>query len=260
MLVLWGRPSGVLDTDGFYHRDMNFASSPGLLILLCCQGDGAPILRGGASHLDGTSVGHSAAEEMNVTSEDEAARTPPVLSDIVQLIDALLFVADEPVSLDRLAATLMVDEEMAQKALEELGRQCETRGVRIQRKGQRVQMVTAPHTAEVIERFLGLDLSSKLSPATLEALAIVAYKQPVTRSEVDAVRGVQSDYVMRSLVGKGLIEEIGRLDQAGRPIIYGTTFEFLQHFGLRDLAGLPPLEPDGNDIPPLREPVEPAES
>ena len=103
---------------------------------------------------------------------------------------------------------------------------------------------------------LGLDLSGKLSPATLEALAIVAYKQPVTRSEVDAVRGVQSDYVMRSLVSKGLIEEIGRLDQAGRPIIYGTTFEFLQHFGLTDLSELPPLEPDEFEIPALPQPEE----
>jgi len=154
---------------------------------------------------------------------------------------------------------LIVDEEVVLNALEELGRQCEQRGLRVQRKGHRVQLVTAPHAAEAIERFLGLDLSGKLSPATLEALAIVAYKQPVTRADVDAVRGVQSDYVMRSLVSKGLIEEIGRLDQAGRPIIYGTTFEFLQHFGLTDLSGLPPLEPDEFDIPELPQPGESTE-
>jgi len=115
--------------------------------------------------------------------------------------------------------------------------------MRLQRKGQRVQLVTAPEAAGVIERFMGLDLSSRLSPAALETLAIVAYTQPITRSDVDGVRGVNSDSVLRSLTTKGLIEEIGRLDQAGRPILYGTTFEFLQHFGLSDLSELPPLEP-----------------
>jgi segregation and condensation protein B len=190
-------------------------------------------------------------ETSDFPQPDETHRSALSLTEVAPLIEALLFVADEPTSIERLAATLLVDEELVVTALEELGRQCETRGLRVQRKGQRVQLVTAPHAAEVIERFLGLDLSGKLSPATLEALAIVAYKQPVTRADVDAIRGVQSDYVMRSLVSKGLIEEIGRLEQAGRPIIYGTTFEFLQHFGLTDLSELPPLEPDEFDIPAL---------
>lgn len=201
-----------------------------------------------------------AAEAMPINGGGAEVKSPPAIEDLLPLVEALLFVADEPVSIERLSVTLLIDEELVEKVLEELGRQCDSRGLRVQRKGQRVQMVTAPHAAAAIERFLGLDLSGKLSPATLEALSIVAYKQPVTRAEVDAVRGVQSDYVMRSLVSKGLIEEIGRLDQAGRPIIYGTTFEFLQHFGLLDLSELPPLAPDGMEIPALPQPGESVDS
>jgi segregation and condensation protein B len=103
-------------------------------------------------------------------------------------------------------------------------------------------MVTAPEAADQVRRFLGLELSGKLSPAALETLAIVAYRQPVTRAQIEAIRGVNSDSVLRTLVNHGLIEEQGRLEQAGRPIIFGTTFEFLQQFGLSDLEQLPSLE------------------
>jgi segregation and condensation protein B len=169
----------------------------------------------------------------------ESASSPAAL---VPRLEAILFVADEPVSLERLASVLMVEEPLVEQAVELLREQCLSRGVRVQRKGRSVQLVSAPEAAAVIERFLGLDLSGRLSPAALETLAIVAYKQPITRADVDAVRGVNSDSVLRSLVSKGLIEEVGRLEQAGRPILYGTTFEFLQHFGLSDLSELPPLD------------------
>jgi segregation and condensation protein B len=89
---------------------------------------------------------------------------------------------------------------------------------------------------------LGLELTGKLSPAALETVAIVAYRQPITRAEIEAVRGVNSDSVLRTLINRGLIEELGRLDQAGRPIIFGTTFDFLQQFGITSLEQLPPLE------------------
>jgi segregation and condensation protein B len=89
---------------------------------------------------------------------------------------------------------------------------------------------------------LGLELTGRLSPSALETLAIVAYRQPITRAEIEAVRGVNSDSVLRTLINRGLIEELGRLDQAGRPIIYGTTFDFLQQFGITSLEQLPPLE------------------
>ena len=162
--------------------------------------------------------------------------------EIKPLIESLLFVADEPVAIGHLASAIGVGREAVEEALRELSEEYEQRGLRLQRKGERVQMVTAPEAAPHIERFLDLELSSKLSAPALETLAIVAYQQPITRAEMEAVRGVNCDSVLRTLVSKGLIEEVGRLSQAGRPILYGTTFEFLQHFGLQDLAELPPLE------------------
>jgi segregation and condensation protein B len=158
------------------------------------------------------------------------------------LIESLLFVADEPVHLDRLAAILQVDAGTVADSLAVLAEEyAQQRGVRLQFKGKRVQMVTAPEATETVQRFLGLELDSKLSPAALETLAIVAYRQPATRAQVEAIRGVNSDSVLRTLINRGLIEEIGRLEQAGRPIIYGTTFEFLQQFGLSSVDQLPSL-------------------
>jgi len=105
-----------------------------------------------------------------------------------------------------------------------------------------VQLVTAPEAASYVERFLGLEARTRLSRAALEALAIIAYRQPITRPEIEAIRGVSSDSVLRTLLRVGLIEEVGRASTVGRPILYGTTFEFLQHFGLRSLHELPDLE------------------
>jgi segregation and condensation protein B len=161
---------------------------------------------------------------------------------VESLLESLLFVADEPVAVNQLAKVLEVGVKSIEEALEGLKAEYSQRGLRIQRKGERVQIVTAPEAAPYIERFLGLQLSGKLSTAALETLAIIAYQQPVTRAQIEAVRGVNCDGVLRTLTRKGLIEEIGRLEQAGRPILYGTTFEFLQYFGLQDLAELPPLE------------------
>lgn len=159
------------------------------------------------------------------------------------LIESLLFVANEPVQVEQLANVLKVSSEEVELELQSLNDEYGRRGFRLQRRGQRVQMVTAPEAASQVRRFLGLELSGKLSPAALETLAIVAYRQPVTRAQIEAIRGVNSDSVLRTLVNHGLIEEQGRLEQAGRPIIFGTTFEFLQQFGLADLRQLPSLEP-----------------
>ena len=158
------------------------------------------------------------------------------------LIESLLFVADEPVRLDHLATALQVSLDQVEGALCDLGTEYEQRGLRLQRKGKRVQMVTAPEAADPVRRFLGLELGGRLSPAALETLAIIAYRQPVTRVQIEAVRGVGSDSVLRTLINHGLIEEQGRLEQVGRPIIYGTAFEFLQQFGLSSLDQLPPLK------------------
>ncbi|MDW8071163.1 MAG: SMC-Scp complex subunit ScpB, partial [Anaerolineae bacterium] len=117
-----------------------------------------------------------------------------------------------------------------------------TRGVRVQRHGEQLQLVTAPGAARYVERLLGLSGGGSLSPAALETLAIIAYKQPITRPEIEAVRGVNSDSVLRTLLSKGLIQEVGRLETVGRPVLFGTTLEFLQYFGLSGLDELPPLE------------------
>jgi segregation and condensation protein B len=166
---------------------------------------------------------------------------------VESLLESLLFVADEPVAVSQLAKVLEVNPKSIEEALNRLGAEYGQRGLRIQRKGERVQMVTAPEAASHIERFLGLRLSGKLSTAALETLAIIAYQQPITRAQIEAVRGVNCDGVLRTLTRKGLVEEIGRLEQAGRPILYGITFEFLQYFGLRDLAELPPLEDERDE-------------
>ena len=157
-------------------------------------------------------------------------------------IEALLFVAIEPVTPGQLSTVLETTTTQVNNALDELEASFGTRGLRLQRHSGRVQLTTAPETSEAIERFLGLEFVSHLSKAALEALAIIAYQQPVTRPQVDAVRGVNSDGVMRSLLNKGLIQEGGRADGPGRPILYSTTHEFLQHFGLNSLTELPPLE------------------
>ncbi len=112
-------------------------------------------------------------------------------------------------------------------------------GLRLMRVKSRVQLTTSPDFSEILETFLGLEATSTLSQAALETLAIIAYKQPVTRPEVDVIRGVNSDAVMRTLMSKGLIEELGRADTPGRPIYYGTSPEFLQYFGLESLDALP---------------------
>ena len=105
-------------------------------------------------------------------------------------------------------------------------------------------MTSAPEAAKVIETFLGLEATSRLSSAALEALAIISYQQPVTRPQVDAIRGVNSDGVIKNLLHKGLIQEVGRSEGPGRPILYSTTPDFLGHFGLSSLEELPPLNLD----------------
>jgi len=158
------------------------------------------------------------------------------------LVEALLFVAEGPTTVERLAAALEVEVEAVEEALRELAEEYRERGIRIERLGKRVQLVSAPEAAPYVERFLGLGTTGKLSRAALETLAIIAYRQPITRAGIEAIRGVNSDSVLRTLLSWGLIEEVGRLEQAGRPILYGTTFAFLQHFGLQSLDDLPPLE------------------
>lgn len=156
-------------------------------------------------------------------------------------LEALLFVAAEPVTTAQLAEALDVSGSVIERGLNELESSLSTRGLRLQRHTGRFQLTTAPQLAEDIERFLGLEATTHLSRAALETLAIIAYQQPVTRPQIDAIRGVNSDSMMKSLLNKGLILESGRADGPGRPILYSTTPEFLQHFGLNSILELPPL-------------------
>jgi segregation and condensation protein B len=159
----------------------------------------------------------------------------------VGLLESILFVASGPVPLSRLEAALETTATAVRSLLDELSTTYQSRGLRLQWSGSEVQLTTAPEASSVIERFLGLEVTTRLSQAALEVLAIVAYLQPITRPQVDQIRGVNSDGALRTLLSKGLIEENGRLDTPGRPILYGTTPDFLQHFGLEQLAELPPL-------------------
>jgi segregation and condensation protein B len=162
--------------------------------------------------------------------------------DVPAALEALLFVSAEPVSPLQLATTLEISVSAVEQGLTQLDGELERRGLRLQRHGGRVQLTTASEMAEMVERYLGLEATSRLSRAALETLAIVAYQQPVTRPYIEGVRGVSSDGVMRSLLGKGLIQEIGRAEGPGRPILYATAPDFLQHFGLNSLSELPPLK------------------
>jgi segregation and condensation protein B len=155
------------------------------------------------------------------------------------LLESLLFVADRPVTVDDLAAAVERPVEEVTAALDALDAEYAARGLRIQRRGARMQLVSAPEAGPVIERFLGLEISGRLSTAALETLSIIAYRQPVTRVQIEAIRGVQCDGVLRSLVRRGLIEAADRADTVGRPFLYGTTFEFLQQFGLQSVHDLP---------------------
>lgn len=172
---------------------------------------------------------------------------------LTALVESMLFVASGPVSLSRLAHTLEISPAGVRSLLETLEDDYASRGIRLQWSGNDVQLTSAPQASEVIERFLGLEVTSRLSQAALEVLAIVAHMQPVTRPQIDDIRGVNSDGALRNLLSKGLIEEVGRMETPGRPILYGTTPEFLQHFGLSSTSELPPLaaaEPENAELLP----------
>lgn len=158
------------------------------------------------------------------------------------LLESLLFVADGPVPLARIERTLGVERPALEEAIAALAADYAGRGIRVQRLDGRVQLVTAPETAPQVEAFLGLEADPKLSAAALETLAIVAYCQPITRAGIEAIRGVNSDRVVASLLSRGLIAEAGRAEGPGRATLFVTTFAFLEYFGLASLADLPPLE------------------
>ena len=172
---------------------------------------------------------------------------------IIARIEALLFVATGAVMPVQLATALGLPLRVIEQNLDllesHLNSTSAPHGLRLQRHHGRVQLTTSPDVSADIERFLGLEISNKLSRAALETLAIIAYQQPVTRPEIEAVRGVSSDGVLKSLLSKGLVQEIGRAERPGRPILYTTTSDFLSHFGLNSLEELPPLSIELNSVP-----------
>ena len=159
-------------------------------------------------------------------------------------VEALLFVADEPLSASRIAKVLEADPGEVESALAELAAHYrdEERGIQLREVAGGWRFYTHPAYHDLIERFVLSWDTRRLSQAALEALAVIAYHQPVTRAGVNSVRGVNSDAVIASLMEKGLVREVGRDRESGNAILYGTTRTFLEKFGLKDLAELPPLE------------------
>lgn len=164
---------------------------------------------------------------------------------IPSAIEAVLFVSPEPLTPAQLSNFLEISTAEVEEALVMLDNDLQSRGLRLQRNGTHCQLTTAPEMAEIIERYLGLEPSGFLSHAAMETLAIIAYQQPVTRPYIEGIRGVSSDGVMKSLLAKNLILEVGRADGPGRPILYATTSDFLQHFGINSLSDLPSLNLEG---------------
>lgn len=157
------------------------------------------------------------------------------------IIESVLFVADDPVEIAALARLAGVKAEEVAAAVEELAATYQGRGLRIQRTGSAVQMVTAPEAAPYVQQFLGVDEDQRLSHSVLVTLTIIAYKQPITRPEIERILGKSCDWGIAALRARGLVTEVGRAGTAGRPYLYGTSFRFLEHFGLEKPEDLPPL-------------------
>ena len=158
-------------------------------------------------------------------------------------IEALLFTSASPVSVSQLASSLKLSDKEVQNALSELREYyINSRFLSLQWHGKKVQLTTSSEISEIIEKFLEIEVTSTLSQASLEALAIIAYRQPINRPMIDEIRGVNSDGVVRNLLSKGLIEEVGRDEGVGRAILYGTTADFLSYFGISSLEELPAFD------------------
>ena len=166
-------------------------------------------------------------------------------SELANRIEAVLFVAEKPVSRAELARVAGATPKQAEAALAELASGYAGTGLRLAHDGDDWQLVTGPEHAAAVSAYLGAD-RLRVSSASLETLAAVAYRQPVTRAEVEAIRGVNCDQTIYTLMQRRLIEERGRKEAPGRPILYGTTWEFLECFGLASLDELPrALTPEG---------------
>lgn len=180
-------------------------------------------------------------------------------SKIQSAVEAILFAAGEPVELQRIASVFDIEPELAERVLYNLGAELDERnsGICLLRLGDKYQLSSRTEYAEIIRDFLELRKNTPLSQAAFEVLAVIAYNQPVTKSFVEQVRGVDCSGVITTLCQKKLIEERGRLDLPGRPLLYGTTPEFLRVFGISSLEELPPLP--ANDAEKSEETAEKSE-
>ncbi len=180
-------------------------------------------------------------DELELAAKPADDRPPLELTETG--LEALLFVAERPLSRREIASLAGVDHATVDQRLGDLEVSLAARGIRLLVDGDRVELATAPEAGALVARYVGVD-AIRLSPASLETLAIVAYRQPVTRAAIERIRGVDSDYTVRSLLHRRLIVEFGRSDAPGRPFLYGTGFDFLERFGLTSLSELPPLDVD----------------
>jgi segregation and condensation protein B len=160
-------------------------------------------------------------------------------------LEAILFLADEPITSSVLAQATELGRREVEALLQDLARDYEGRGsgIALQQVAGGWRLVTHPSAAPYVEKFILSSRHARLTKASLEALAIVAYKQPVTRHQVSSIRGADSDGVLRALADRGLIQEVGRDDGPGRAVLFGTTAEFLERLGLASLSDLPSLTP-----------------
>ena len=156
-------------------------------------------------------------------------------------LEALLFVAEKALTRGEIAALAGVDLETVNARIGDLAVSLGARGIRLIESGERVELATAPEAGRLIARYIGAD-APRLSNPSLETLAIVAYRQPCTRATIERIRGVDTDYTLRTLLHRRLIVELGRSQAPGRPILYGTGFDFLERFGMTSLEDLPPME------------------
>lgn len=163
---------------------------------------------------------------------------------LTALVEAILFVSPEPISANQIGSLMDISPREIKNAFNELDQLYTGRGIRLQYHKNKVQITSAPEAASVLENMLNLETTSTLSQAALETLSIVAYQQSITRPQIDSIRGVNSDGVLKTLLNKGLIDDMGRAEGPGRPILYSTTTEFLKYFGLGSSEELPPLDFD----------------
>jgi segregation and condensation protein B len=182
--------------------------------------------------------------ETNSNGTEQEAEQEGVPAELTETqLEALLFVAERPLGRREIASLAGVDRATVDARLGDLEVSLARRGIRLVLSGDRVELATAPEAGALIARFVGAD-AVRLSPASLETLAIVAYRQPVAKSAIERIRGVDSDYTIRTLLHRRLVVELGRSGAPGRPFLYGTGFEFLERFGLTSLDELPPLDVD----------------